>query len=119
MALRSSNKKNKGRYSIVAPSNQIDEIDGEVYPDILTIPYEAFPFTQKPVKHTISWVEEKKPYRITKDYYARYDVDDILMDLNLIPHKEYIDVGYTLYIPIARDFVAFLENAKSLTKRTF
>ena len=105
--MSSLRKKDKTRYALMSPSKCLDEFTGEAYPDILSIPFNDFTFTSLPRKITLHMQYVDKPYNLHKDIYGTYEGDDVLLELNLVPHPEYLHAGMTLYCPSSDDMTRF------------
>lgn len=104
------------RYSLMVASEVLDENSGEVYPDILSANYSEFEFTTIPSTIEIGFRYTEKPFYLIKDAYDKYIGDDILLDLNLIPHYKYLTVGAPFYIPSQIDFDNFVKLQTSISK---
>ena len=101
--------KKLSRYSLMQESSTIDSITGEVYPDIFTAGYETFEFTTQPKRVILDPVELGKPFYITYKHYNNFFGDDILLDLNLIPHYKYLSGSKYFFIPSSLDFNIFIK----------
>lgn len=104
------------RYTLMKSSEVIDENSGEAYPDIFTVDYSSFDFTEIPSEITIELKHLEKPFYIIKENYGIYVGDDILLNLNLIPHYKYLTAGDTFYVPSRVDFNSFIKLQTSVAK---
>lgn len=107
----------RSRYTLMESSDQRDELVGDLYPDVLSVGYENFDFAQFPrrVQLTLQYVD--KPYTLPLEFYDSYAGDDILMDLNLVPHYEYLETGMIFFMPAARDMERFVKGQSSNERR--
>jgi len=103
-------RRDRSRYSVMEPSTVIDEETGELYPDILTAEYQDFDFTTMPMRIRLLPQYVDKPFNLMRDYYDTYVGEDILLDLNLIPHWKYMEPGMSFYIPHIADFERFVKS---------
>lgn len=104
------NRKNRSRYALMSPSNVLDEQTGEAYPDILSIDFSTLEFTSVPRQIRIRPQHIDKFFNLHRDVYGTFNGDDILLELNIVPHKEYLEPGMSLYCPSSRDYNAFINN---------
>ena len=79
------------------PSKQLD-IDGKVFPDPLSISYHDIQYTQIPVKKTINAGNISKFWLLMHEIYGLTDHDDVLLNLNGIPHIGMLKPGDDIYI---------------------
>jgi hypothetical protein len=98
------------------PSSTLDKETGEVYPDIFSTNYSSFTFTSSPKKRRVDQRYIEKPYLITYDEYGSFWGDDIILDINLIPHYTYLNIKLPLYIPSSADLNSFIKNQSNLVK---
>jgi len=103
-------RETRSRYTLMRPSRVLDEESGEVYPDILTADYQDFDFSRMPKRIQARPQHVDKPFNLTRDFYGTFQGDDILLDVNLVPHKEYMEPGMILYIPASRDMEGFVKQ---------
>ena len=97
-------------------STVLDAESGEVYPDIMTADYAAFDFSIVPKRKKLEQSHLEKPYLIAYDEYGSFLGDDVLLDLNLIPHYLYLDIDKPFFIPNVRDLNAFMKAQTSRAK---
>lgn len=94
-------------------SSKVVDTDGETFPDPLSLNYKSLlennyfktPFLQVDVDESFI----KTPYILIYTYYNRYNMgrdsagrvylDDIILDLNNIKHKDSLVDGDTVYFP--------------------
>lgn len=100
----------RNRYSLMEPSSQIDEATGELYPDVLSIDYTTFAFSSLPSVIALSREQLQRPFTIPKERYTNAYGEDILLDLNLVPHIAYLKVNDPLYVPAYNDFKSFVSQ---------
>lgn len=114
MSLKS---KQRSRYDLMTPSSVVDEIGGEPYPDVMSLRYQEFEFTSVPrrIRAIMRYVD--KPYLIAKDHYDSYFYDDILLDLNLVPHYDFLEKEMVMYMPSGSDLKNFLRSRSTNSRR--
>lgn len=95
----------KSRYDFMKDGVVADEITGSFYPDPLSLNYSDFSMSSVPVKNTMS---EKKIIFLWKEAESLYGSpcwDDIVLTLNGIPHKNFLNVGDDLFFPSENDIL--------------
>ncbi|MCA1807026.1 MAG: hypothetical protein LC687_04145 [Actinobacteria bacterium] len=99
------------------PSDTLDEITGEAYPDVLTAEYQDFIFTRTPKKAQLNLQDVDKFFLLNARYYNTPQGDDILLDINLVPHISYLTPGLIMYIPAMGDMEAFVKRKTKQERR--
>ena len=95
----------KSRYDFMKDGVTMDEVTGSFYPDPLTLNYSDFSMSELPIKNTMT---EKKIIFLWKeadDFYGNPCWDDMVLTLNGIPHKNFLNVGDEIYFPIEDDLL--------------
>ena len=110
-------KRDKTRYALMSPSKCLDELTGEAYPDILSVPFDDFTFSTLPRKISLHMKYVDKPHNLHRDLYGTYEGDDVLLELNLVPHPEYLQPGMTLYCPSSDDMDRFRASGTVAARR--
>ena len=85
----------------------VQDIDGEYYPDIVTIPFENFENTSASEKHYLSDANIK---RIDSLMYKKYGIsqyDDLILLLNKIDYLYNQEPGVEVQLPTLRDIEKF------------
>ena len=113
----STRRKQRSRYDLMAPSTVVDEASGEPYPDVMSLRYQEFEFTSVPRRIQAQPRHIDKPYLLAKDYYDTFFYDDILLDLNLVPHYDFMDNGMAMYVPSGADLKNFLRSRSTQSRR--
>jgi len=98
-------------------SDVIDEETGEAFPDILTADYASFRFSRSPTRYRLKPQDIDKFFNLHKRVYGSYNGDDILLDLNLIPHRTYMETGSLVFLPSTRDMEEFIKSKTSQARR--
>ncbi len=91
------------RYDFMKEGTVEDSMTGSLYPDPLTLEYSDFRMSSIPMKNTLS---EKKIMFLWKEaemMYGRACWDDMVLTLNGIPHRNFLNVGDVLYFPVEDD----------------
>lgn len=100
----------------MAPSTVIDIETGEAYSDILTADYASFDFTRPPKRIRLEPQHLEKPFYLSHEHYGTFHGDDILLDINLVPHYTFLSSDRPFFIPTAGDFSAFVKRQTSQAK---
>lgn len=99
------------RYDAMVESPEKD-IDGETYPDPLSVDYTQFVYSEPP---TILPVEDyyiSKLYVKTYQFYGTAYWDDIILNLNSIPHMSKLVSTQSLKFPILQDMNKFIREGQ-------
>ena len=93
----------KSRYDFMKDGVTADEISGSFYPDPLSLNYSDFSMSSVPLKDEMT---SKKIIFFWKEAEALYGSpcwDDIVLTLNGVPHKNFLDVDDVMYFPSEDD----------------
>lgn len=96
------------RYDLMKAS-PVADTDDQVYPDVLTIDFNSFAFTQPPYQVESDERLKTFPYLITNAFYQVAAYDDIVFMINKIPHVSLLDNFPILLFPVLSDLVAFMK----------
>lgn len=100
----------KSRYDYMKESSVFD-IDGEPFPDPLSVAYNNISLTKLPSKKMVSSVDISKFWLFMYRNYGLQEEDDILLGLNGIPYVGMLEPGDEIFLVDAVD----LENFQSLS----
>jgi hypothetical protein len=98
------------RYDMMKESSTIDPMDNESYPDPLSYSYNDFKFNEPPIVLEPTDQFQQKPYVITNAYYAQAAYEDIVLDINAIPHLGLIFNYESIKFPVLGDITSFMNN---------
>lgn len=89
----------KSRYDYMRAS-KVEDIDGEQYPDPLTINYQAAIDAQHafPNTHQLTVPDLKKLWVMYYKQTDRVEMDDVLYSINGIEHVGVLEPGDTIYL---------------------
>ncbi len=107
----------RSRYALMQPSRVLDEVSGEAYPDVLTAEYQDFIFNSTPKRVQTTLQDVDKPFLLNLQHYGSTSGDDILLDLNLVPHIQYMEPGMIMYIPSTSDMESFVKRKTKQERR--
>lgn len=99
------------RYDYMTESN-VEDIDGEKYPDIFSVNYSDFKLTKIPKPHRISSADISKFWAHMYEYYRRVDCDDILLNCNGIPYIGMLEPGSLIVDIDMNDLLNFNTNKR-------
>lgn len=114
------------RYDLMKSSSQFD-IDNETFPDPLSLNYKAILesdiFSDPPLQTEVDYIFLERPYLLIWNYYTNTDrsitaiddagqayLDDIVLDLNNIPHIASMEANDVLYIPTGENLSTFINE---------
>lgn len=98
------------RYNAMKDSTSIDEVDKQNYPDVLSVDYTTFVFSTPPVVINPDTTLQQKPYYFTAlpEVYGEPAYDDMLFNVNNVPHTSLLFDFPTLNVPSKADVLSFL-----------
>jgi len=99
------------RYTVMKPSNVQDSLTQEVYPDPLSVDYKDFPYSSNPIQIPLDISFMNRFYILTYKLYGVTYYDDIILDLNNIPHFSKLTEYNIIYTPVLTDMQRFISNA--------
>jgi hypothetical protein len=99
------------RYSMMKESSVIDTGDNESYPDPLSFSYQDFIYSQPPIILEPTDQLQQKPYILTNAYYSQAAYDDIVLDINNIPHLGLLFNYESVKFPVSEDLTSFINKA--------
>lgn len=91
------------RYDFMKDGITADEVSGSFYPDPLTLNYADFSMTSVPLKDTLSAKKITFFWKESDNLYGSPCWDDIVLTLNGVPHKNFLQVGDVVYFPSEED----------------
>lgn len=97
------------RYSIMKESQEKD-IDSETYPDVLSVDYSTFKYTNPPVIAGIDETMTEKFYYKCYSFYGEPQWDDVILNLNSVPHISQLYARETLKFPEKNDLLSFVKG---------
>jgi hypothetical protein len=102
------------RYDLMSESSSTDSYDNQSYPDILSFSYQNFNFTEPPIIFQPTDQLQQKPYVITNSYYGQPYYEDIVLDINNVPHIGMIFNYNQIKFPSSNDLMSFINNKGSI-----
>lgn len=91
----------------------VDDVDGETYPDPLTLNYSSFIPSQFIESLTLLENDLARPWVLFSRKYGQAIYDDVILSLNEVPHRNFLTVDQELFFPDIGDLV----NAFRLEER--
>lgn len=105
----------ESRYDYMEESRVQDE-DGELYPDVLSVDYSKIEFTNLPPIKTISSADINRFwYFMYKNYGISYD-DDLLLNFNGIPYVGMLEPNDKIVMIQLDDLKRNIKNTKEYNK---
>lgn len=90
------------RYSYMRES-LVEDIDGEAYPDPVSLNYKAFQANDFIEAYTLGEFDLERFWLTASKKYGKAELDDIVLTLNGIPHKHFLKIGDTIHYPAKSD----------------
>lgn len=91
------------RYDYMGEGKTRDAITGSYYPDPLTLKYDKLELTSVPLKDVMSTTKIKFLWKEAQSYYGNPHLDDMVLTLNGVPHKNFLKPKDILYFPTEED----------------
>ena len=85
------------------PSVVEDEIDQDFFPDPLTLNYHAFELKDGVSAVELTDVDILQFWKFIYKHYGTPEYDDIVLSLNNVSHKNFLNPGDVIYIPTRED----------------
>jgi len=102
------------RYDLMVGSNtEYDSVDKQVYPDPLSVDFNSFLYTQPPYIVEPDERLQYRPYLMTNAFYQTAAYDDIILNINGVPHICFIMNYSTINFPVYSDLAAFMKKGVS------
>lgn len=95
----------KSRYDFMKDGVTMDEITGSYYPDPLSLNFSDFKMDSLPIKNVMNPTKIVFLWKEADDFYGQPCWDDMVLTLNGIPHKNFLEVGDELYFPTEDDLL--------------
>lgn len=95
--------KTYSRYDYMEQGVTSDDVSGSLYPDPLTLNYNELTLTSIPQKDTLKAQDIIFFWKETEDMYNIASYDDMVLTLNGIPHKNFLNPGHQIYFPSLED----------------
>ena len=96
----------KSRYDYMQPSSVRDPESGDFFPDPLTLNYHAFTLTTSPTAVELSTSQIEFFWKTTESQLGTAELDDVVLALNAIPHRNFLQAGDSILFPSVQDIEA-------------
>lgn len=96
------------RYDFLAPSVQVDPYDLEQWPDPLSINWNQFQITTAPKYYRLTEDDSDRIWAVMAYFYGSCEYDDIILILNNVSYRMFLNPGDILFIPEKEDVNRFL-----------
>jgi len=98
------------RYDLMLESTEIDSKDKQAYPDPLSVDFENFVFKEPPYIIEPTDQMASRPYMITYAIYKKAEYEDIIFNINNVPHLSKIFDFEQIKYPTDTDLMEFLKK---------
>lgn len=99
------------RYDLMKGSPTAVDTDNQVYPDVLTVDFTTFTYTQPPFQVEVSDTLQKLPYVISNSFYNVAAYEDIVFMINNVPHVSLLDNFDIIKFPVLADILSFVKGS--------
>ncbi len=93
----------KTRYDYMKESSVRDTEDGAFYPDVLTLNLNTFTATEALIPIELTDIDIDKFWWTVQKQYGTAELDDIVLTLNGVTHRNFLEEGQIIFIPAKRD----------------
>ena len=93
------------RYDFMKEGSVIDEVSGSAWPDPLTFNYHDFEMTSLPAEDKMSDTKIMFFWAEAERVYGKACWDDMVLTLNGIPHRNFLNAGDKVYFPSESDII--------------
>lgn len=93
----------KSRYDFMKVSENNEENSQDFYPDPLTLNYHSFELRDGVEAVILNDADILQFWKFIHKKYGSSEYDDIVLGLNNIAHKNFLNPGDVIYIPSKRD----------------
>jgi len=90
----------------------IKDIDGETFPDPLSLNFNDLKLTTAPYKKRLEARHAVRPWLVMYEMFNITEQDDILLTMNGASWKSLLDPGDEIYIPTQEDISSFITRMK-------
>ena len=105
------------RYDAMKASTTSQDIDNQSWPDILSSDYNQFTFSYPSTKYPADDTLLTSPFLVSYLLYGQSGYasnDDIVMNVNNVPHLSLLAPDTVLSFPDTRDITAFVKKQQGL-----
>lgn len=96
----------KSRYNYMTESNYgFDSVIDDSYPDPLSLNYLKFNIQSgiPPMVKNIDLTNVQRFWKLPIEVYGKAELDDIVLTLNGVEHRNFLEVGDTILFPAEQD----------------
>jgi len=93
----------RSRYDFMKAGSVKDTEDGSFYPDVLTLNYNTFSAKNTLTPVELTDIDLEKFWWTVQKRYGTAELDDIVLTLNGVAHKNFLKEGDTIFLPAVND----------------
>lgn len=105
----------QSRYDLMKESS-VQDIDGELYPDVLSLDYSKIEFNELPPINTITSADINRFWYFMFRNYGVAELDDLLLNLNGIPYIGMLEPNDKIVMIQLNDLKRNVKNKKEYIK---
>ena len=91
------------RYDFMEAGSTKDSVTDSYYPDPLSLNYINFGMSKLPSQRKLSYKDTVFFWATIQEIYGTCELDDIILTLNGVPHKNLLNIGDTIIFPSIED----------------
>lgn len=100
----------KSRYDLMQMSSQRDEVTGDNFPDVLTLPLDQLEFSSPLTRVKINQKYKSRFYNLCYDQWGVCYYDDILLFMNGVSLEDTLEIGEEILVPSFSDMNSYYNN---------
>ena len=93
----------RSRYDFMSPGSVVDEVTGNIFPDPISFNYLALKVSETPQRMVMSETDPMFFWDVVNSIYDKPELDDIILTINGISHKNFLKAGDTVLFPSFSD----------------
>lgn len=100
----------RSRYDLYKKSSVLAASDSSAYPDVCSVNFTKFKFTDNPTTYTLTAVDIKKFSIFIGKMYKMTELDDIILNINNIESVNDLKPGDKIVLPSLKDLETYYYN---------
>lgn len=98
------------RYDVMKQSATQVDSDNQPWPDPLSVDFSSFTYSQPPFIYEPDDTFQQRPYVTCFGLYQQAAYDDIILNINNVPHTSQLFTFLTINLPVLPDVVGFIKS---------
>ena len=103
----------RSRYDFMSPGSVVDEVTGNVFPDPISFNYLSLRVSEAPQRLVMSESDPAYFWDVVNSVYGKPELDDMVLTLNGISHKNFLKSGDAVLFPSLNDILGSYSTIKN------